>query len=167
MLTTTTVYVLIMGVTLPTGDAVAQKKSLKEQLVGTWIYASSSVGRAESSKADRANLKGMMIYTSDGHFTFVNMRGDLPKLAANHRAKATPEEARAVVAGSIAYYGTYSVNESDKVITLKIEGSTFANMIGGEGQKRIITSLTADELKFTNPTTPSGEKVEFVWKRAK
>jgi Lipocalin-like domain len=160
-----TASVLIMGVALPTGNAVAQKKSLKEQLVGTWIYASSSVARAESSKA--ANLKGMMIYTSDGHFSFVNMRSDLPKLAANHRARATPEEAKAVVAGSIAYYGKYSVNEADKVITLKIEGSTFANLVGGEEQKRMITSLTADELKFTNPTTPSGEKVEFVWKRAK
>jgi Lipocalin-like domain len=167
MLTATTASALIIGFSLTTGDAVAQKKSLKEQLVGTWIYASSSVGRAESSKGDRPNLKGMMIYTSDGHFTFVNMRSDLPKLAANQRARATPEEARAVVAGSIAYYGRYTVNESDKVITLKIEGSTFANMIGGEEQKRIITSLTADELKFTNPTTPSGEKVEFVWKRAK
>jgi hypothetical protein len=167
MLTATTAFVLIMGVALPTGDAVAQKKSLKEQIVGTWIYASSSVTRAESSKADRPNLKGMMIYTSDGHFTFVNMRADLPKLAANHRARATAEEARAVVAGSIAYYGTYSVNESDKVITLKIDGSTFANMIGGEEQKRMITSLTADELKLTNPKAPAGEKVEFVWKRAK
>jgi Lipocalin-like domain len=166
MLTATTASVLIIGFALTT-DAVAQKKSLKEQLVGTWIYASSSVGRAESSKADRPKLKGMMIYTSDGHFTFVNMRSDLPKLAANQRARATSEEARAVVAGSIAYYGTYTVTESDKVITLKIEGSTFANMIGGEEQKRLITSLTSDELKFTNPTTPSGEKVEFVWKRAK
>jgi hypothetical protein len=167
MLTTTTVSVLIIGFALPTGDAVAQKKSLKEQLIGTWIYASSNVGRAESSKADRPNLKGMMIFTSDGHFAFVSMRSDLPKLAANQRARATAEEARAVVAGSIAYYGTYTVNESDKVINLKIEGSTFANMIGREEQKRIIASLTADELKLANPPTPSGEKIEFVWKRAK
>ena len=167
MLTATTVSVLIIGFALNTGDAVAQKKSLKEQLIGTWIYASSSVGRAESSKADRPNLKGMMIFTSDGHFSFMNMRSDLPKLAANQRARATAEEARAVVAGSIAYYGKYTVNESDKVINLKIEGSTFANMIGGEEQKRIIASLTADELKLANPPTPSGEKIEFVWKRAK
>jgi hypothetical protein len=167
MLTTTTASVIIIGFALITGDAVAQKKSLKEQIIGTWIYASSGVTRAESSKADRPNLKGMMIFTSEGHFTFMNMRSDLPKLAANQRSRATAEEAKAVVAGSIAYYGRYSVNESDKVISLKIEGSTFANMVGGEEQKRTITSLTADELKLANPPTPSGEKVEFVWKRAK
>jgi len=71
------------------------------------------------------------------------------------------------VQGSIAYFGTYSVNEADKVITAQVEGSTFANLIGGADQKRIITSLTADELTFTNPATPSGATLQLVWKRAK
>jgi len=88
-------------------------------------------------------------------------------LASNDTARATGEEAQAVVAGSIAYFGTYSVNESDKVIIIKVEGGTFANLIGGPEQKRIITSLTGDELKFTNPRTPAGNTLEFVWKRAK
>ena len=57
--------------------------------------------------------------------------GDLPKLAANDRARATAEEARAVVAGSVAYYGTYSVDEANKTVTARVEGSTFANLIGG------------------------------------
>ena len=166
MLTATTVSVLIMGGALPTGDAVAQQKSLKEQLVGTWIYVSSTSTRADGSKTDRPNLKGIVIYTSDGHFAFVSVRTDLPKLASPDRARATAEEARAVVAGSIAYYGTYSINEADRVLTAKVEGGTFANLIGTD-QKRIITSLTADELKFTNPRTAAGVTLEFVWKRAK
>jgi hypothetical protein len=32
---------------------------------------------------------------------------------------------------------------------------------------RIITSITGDEMKFTNPRTPAGVILEFVWKRAK
>ncbi|MCP6769477.1 lipocalin-like domain-containing protein, partial [Klebsiella pneumoniae] len=79
-----------------------------------------------------------------------------PKLAANDRAKATPEEALAVVGGSIAYYGTYSVNEADKSLAVSLQGSTFANLLGGPPQKRIVTALSADELKFTNPRTPAG-----------
>jgi hypothetical protein len=154
------------GGALLTGDAVAQQKSLKEQLVGTWIYVSSTSTRADGSKTDRPGLKGMVIYTSDCHFAFVSVRDDLPKLANPDRERATAEEARAVVAGSIAYYGTYSVNEADKVISAKVEESTYANLIGTD-QKRIITSLTADELRFTNPRTPAGVTLEFVWKRAK
>ena len=165
VLTATTVSLVILGVTLSSGDAVAQHKSLKEQLVGTWIYASSIRIGADGSKTDAPSLKAIQIYTCDGHFAFVIVRADLPKLAANDRARATAEEARAVVAGSNAYYGTYSVNEVDKVITPKVEGGTFANLIGSD-QKRIITSLTADELKFTVPRTASGETLEFVWKRA-
>ena len=168
VLTATTVSVLIMGGALPAGDAVAQQKSLKEQLVGTWRLVSSHTVRKDGSKLDNLgpNPKGILIYTSDGHFALVNTRSDLPKLANPDRARATAEEAQAVVAGSIAYFGTYSINEADKVITVQIEGSTFANQIGTD-QKLIITSLTADELKFTNPASTSGATLELVWKRAK
>ena len=167
MVVLTTLALLGSGIALSPGDALAQQKSLKEQLVGTWILVSSAIIRPDGTKTDRPNLKGIVIYTSAGHFALVNVRADLPKLAANNRARATAEEARAVVAGSIAYFGTYSVNEVEKVITAKVEGSTFANLIGGAEQKRIITSLTADELKFINPTSPSGVTLELVWKRAK
>jgi hypothetical protein len=166
VLIATTVSLLILGVVLPSGDALAQQKSLKEQLVGTWIYVSSTTTRADGSKTENPNLKGIVIYTSDGHFAFVSVRADLPKLANPDRARATAEEAQAVVAGSIAYFGTYSINEVDKVIIPKVEGSTYANLIGTD-QKRIITSLTADELRFTNPRTPAGVTLELVWKRAK
>jgi hypothetical protein len=159
--------IAVLWLTLLPGSAVSQQKSLKEQLVGTWVYVSSTIIRPDSTKTDRPDLKGMVIYTSDGHFAFVNVRGDLPKLASNDREKATAEEALAVVAGSVAYFGTYSVNEADKVVIAKPEGSTFANLVGGPEQKRVITALTADELRFTNPRTPAGDTLEFVWKRAK
>ena len=165
MLIAATVSVLIMGGASDMGDAIAQEKSLKERLVGTWIYVSSTSTRADGSKTENPNLKGIVIYTSDGHFAFVSVRADLPKLANPDRTRATAEEALAVVAGSIAYYGTYSINEADKVLTVKVEGGTYANLLGTD-QKRIITSLTADELKFTNPRTPAGVTLEFVWKRA-
>jgi hypothetical protein len=48
----------------------------------------------------------------------------------------------------------------------RIEGSSYPNLIGGE-QKRVITSLTRDELRYINPTTSTGTKAESVWRRAK
>jgi hypothetical protein len=71
-----------------------------------------------------------------------------------------------VVQGSLAYFGTYSVNEADKVISVQVDGSTFANMIGTD-QKRVVTSLTASELKFINPAPSRDGTLELVWKRAK
>ena len=165
----TTASLLILGTILFTGHAVAQQKSMKEQLVGTWTLVSAASMSSDGSKVEvfGPNPKGTLIYTSDGHFALVQMRADLPKLAANNRAQGTQDENKAVVQGSIAYFGTYSVNEVEKVVALQLEGSTFANLIGEGEQKRIVTSLSADDLKFANPRTPSGATLEVGWKRAK
>jgi len=165
----TTISLLILGAALFADHAVAQHKSLKEQLVGTWTLVSAASVSSDGGKVDvfGPNPKGTLIYTSDGHFALVQMRADLPKLASNNRAQGTPDENKAVVQGSIAYFGTYSVNEAEKVITLQLEGSTFANLVGGGEQRRVVTSLSADELKFANPRTPSGATLEVGWKRAR
>jgi Lipocalin-like domain len=106
------------------------------------------------------------MYDANGHFTFMIMRSDLPKFASNNRAQATTEEGKAVAQGMIAFYGMYAVNEADKTLTTRIEGSSYPNLIGGE-QKRVITLLTADEMRYTNPATSTGTKAEAVWRRAK
>ena len=150
------------------GSAIAQQKSIKDEIVGTWTLVAVNAERADGSKGEPfgPNPKGTIIFTGDGHFSLVQLRAELPRIAANDRAKATAEEAQAIVDGSIAYYGTYTVNEAEKTIAPKLEGGTYANIVGGPEQKRIITALTADELKFTNPRTPAGVTLLTVWKRA-
>jgi hypothetical protein len=163
------VSMLILGAVLPTDDAVAQQKSPKEHLVGAWTFVSADSVSSDGRRVEvfGSNPKGTLIFTSDGHFALVQMRADLPRIASNSRDRGTLEENKAIVQGSIAYFGTYSLNETEKVITLQMEGSTFANLMGAGEQKRAVTSLTADELTFTNPRTPSGATLEVVWKRAK
>jgi len=148
-------------------SSVAQGKSLKDQLVGTWIYVSSTGKRDDGSLVPRPSLQGAVTYTADGRFHFITTRNDTPKLKSNDPARPTPEEAMAIASGSIAYTGTYTVDENTKTIHANIETSTFSNLVGAPNQRRIITSITADEMKFTNPRTPAGVTLEFVWKRAK
>ena len=80
--------------------------------------------------------------------------------------KTTPEQNKAVAEGSVAYYGTYAVDEAAKVVTVHIVGGSFAKFNGKDG-KRVITSLTADELRFNNPATSGGTAADTVWRRAK
>ena len=108
-----------------------------------------------------------MTYTADGRFHFITTRTDAPKYASSDSARPSPDEAMAIASGSIAYTGTYTVDENTKTIHANIETSTFPNLVGAPNQRRIITSITADEMKFTNPRTPAGVTLEFVWKRAK
>jgi hypothetical protein len=149
--------------------AVAQQLSLKDELVGTWRLVSIDLVRPDGSKAEvfGSDPNGIVIYTRDGQYALINSRSDLPKFASNNRNQGTPDENKAVVQGSIAYFGTYSVNELTKTISLRINGSTYPNMIGAPDEQRVITSLTAEELRFTNPASSTGAKLEVVWRRAK
>ena len=159
---------IALGTASLLGVAAAQQSSIKDQLVGTWILVSVVNEAADGSKSEGfgSSPKGVIIFANDGYFSLFQSRAEIPKIAASDRAKATPEEAMAIVGATIAYYGTFSVTD-DKTISVKINASTFANVAGGPEQKRIITALTADELKFTNPRTPSGVTLHTVWKRAK
>ena len=148
-------------------SSLAQGKSLKDQLVGTWIYVSSTGKRDDGSTVPRPSLQGAVTYTTDGRFHFITTRTDAPKLASSDPSRPTPEEAMAIASGSIAYTGTYTVDENTKTIHANVETSTFPNLIGAPNQRRIITSIAADEMKFTNPRTPAGVTLEFVWKRVK
>lgn len=152
--------------TLP--DATSQQKSLKDRLVGAWIYDSSTVTRSsDGTKTERRDINGMLIYTGEGYFMFMTMAKDTPRIASNDRARATSQEALAVLKGTRAYYGTYTVDETEATIIPKVEGSTFVNLIDSAHQRRIVTAISDNEMRFMNPQTPSGETLEFVWKRAR
>src|SRR3954470_9393532 len=97
--------------------AVAQPKSLEKLLIGTWILVSNIVERQDGMKTEQfgPSPKGIIIFAPDGYFATMNARADLPKLASANRSRTTPEESKAVVEGSLAYYGTYSVSDSEKI----------------------------------------------------
>jgi hypothetical protein len=154
----------LLSLTIMTSAASAQ--SIKEKLAGTWILISSQDTRPDGTKTDAfgPNPLGMLMFDASGHFSQIFMRADLPKTES--RNKGTPEQDRAVVAGSNAYFGTYSVDEASQTINQHYLGSTFAAFTGRDA-KRIITSLTADELKLRIPTTSTGVVAETVFRRAK
>jgi hypothetical protein len=154
-----------LALTLPSGSAISQQKSMKKQLVGTWTFVSSTTKLPDGSPAWGTNPKGLLIFTANGHFSSQIVRSDLPKFASNNRAQGTPEENKAVVQGTIGTFGTYTVDEAKKTYTLKFEGSSFPNRVGTE-QTRPFT-ITGDELKVTNPATTVGGSSEIVYKRAK
>jgi len=146
---------------------MAQGMSLKDQLIGTWIYVSSTAKRDDGTNVPRPSLQGAVTYTADGRFHFITTRTDAPKYASNDSARPSADEAMAIASGSIAYTGTYTVDEGTKTIHANVETATFPNLVGAPNQRRIVTSISADEMRFTNPRTPAGITLEFVWKRAK
>jgi hypothetical protein len=156
---------LLALIALPAGVAA---QSIKDQIVGAWTFVSAVDVYPDGRKDDRwgANPKGVFIFDKSGRYAQFISRSDLPKIAAGRADKGTPDENSKILAGLVASFGTYTVNEADKTVTTKVEGGSYPNLIGAE-QKRLILSLTGDELKYTNPTTSTGTKAEASWKRVK
>ena len=155
-----------LGIALLSPRAIGQQQSLRGQLVGSWYLVASVATLPDGSKQQLydANPKGINMFGADGRFVVLNTRGDLPRIATSDREKATADEARAIVAGSIGYFGTYTVDEFTKVITYRTEGTTYMNLPAV--QRRVITVLTANELRYRNPTATSGGSIEVILKRA-
>ena len=153
--TTTSLVLLILGLVFSVGNAVAQSA---KNLVGTWTPV--------SVEAFGPNPKGSLTFDANGRFSLQLLRSSLPKVAANKRDMGTPEENKAIVHGTISYYGTYKLNGTD--LLLHVEASSFPNWTGTD-QKRTNVALTGDELKYTNPapSVGSGTPAVLVWKRAK
>jgi Lipocalin-like domain len=127
-----TTALVCLAVALSASNSIAQQKSLKEQLVG--IIGSGSPGWEQIETVwEQSEGLGQIKSEADG-----------------------------LIVESIAYYGTYTVNEEVNVISLHLDASTFPNQVGTD-QKRIITSLTAEELKYNSPAPISGVQVHQIW----
>ena len=136
-----------------------------QDLVGTWTLVSATI-QAGEVKMDvyGPDPKGTLIFSSDGRYALIFMRRDLPKLTYNTRMSQTVEESRAITKGSIAHFGTYSVDETGKFLILRIEGSTFPNWAGAEQRRSF--SLSGDELTYVSPGSV-GVATQIVVRRAK
>jgi hypothetical protein len=150
------------------GSAIAQDKGKgAKQLVGVWQLVSDTNtkdGVTKPSSAFGANPKGQFMFTSNGRYASINTRPDLPKFASGNRMQGTAEENKAIVQGSIAHFGTYSVSPDGKAILLKVEAGTWPAWIGTE-QKREF-AIKGDELKYTVAASIGGTS-ELVYKRMK
>lgn len=151
-------------------EVQAQEKGagLAQQIQGSWSLFS-IYNELDGKKTDvfGPNPRGSLLLNPDGHFAYILMRESLPTFAANSRQKGTVEENQAVVQGSIAYFGTYSVaDDPEQTVNLHVEGSTFPNW-DGQDQKRLMT-VSDDELKMINPTPSLGGGTNYIiLKRAK
>lgn len=147
------------------GVAGAQEAS---GLVGAWQEVSiDNVDQSGAhSQAYGPSPLGLWIFTANGRFSALLARPDLPPIASNNRTTPTADEAKAIVAGSLAYAGTYTVDAASKTLTLHLLVSTFANWKGTD-QKRTY-ALDGDMLTLTNSvgSTLGGTAIN-VLKRSK
>jgi hypothetical protein len=157
---------LLLGAFLSSSGAIAQG-TLKDQIVGTWTYVSVDLVRPDGARVPLFGPapQGRASFDRDGRYILMTARAGQARFAATNRMEGTAEENKAVVQGSIAHFGTYSVDEANKTLTFHIETSTFPNWNGTE-QKRPFT-IAGDELTWRTPASTGAGTAEVVLKRAK
>ncbi|HWR73490.1 MAG TPA: lipocalin-like domain-containing protein [Nitrospirota bacterium] len=163
------VAVIAFGMLSGASEVRAQEKggTLASQIQGSWILVSMQ-NEQDGKRTDvfGPNPKGSIMLTHDGRFSIILMSANLPKFAVNNRKKGTAEENQAVVQGSVAFFGSYSVvNEKENMVQLNIESCTFPNWTG-EVQKRIMV-VKGDEMNFTTPAAAIGGTNYLFLKRAR
>lgn len=151
---------LCLGVAFHSGGAIAQQKTLKEQLVGNWTLVS-LVEEYQDGKKEYPlgpKLNGMMMLDGSGNFSFFIIGSD--------RAKSTGHPLNPVGPVS-AYFGTYSAGEEEKSLTWHIKGATFPNFEGTD--LKAAFTIKMDELKVVRSLpSPRGPFVSTQeWRRIK
>jgi Lipocalin-like domain len=161
---------LVAGLLMLPGDASAQQKSIKDQLVGAWTLLLADYIKDDGTHvlAFGPNPDGSLIFTADGHYSLQIIRYGRPAFASKDRLKGTADENKDVVQGMISYFGTYRVDEAGKTIALRIQASSFPNF-DATSQTRAITVVTDEVLTYNTPTPSTSGYVrgEVAWKKAK
>jgi hypothetical protein len=156
---------LVVLMTWAVGTAHAAKP--EQDLLGLWTLVSFQIERdGVRTDAFGPGARGTLTFDASGRFSLTIIGAGLPKFAANSRDKGTPEENQAVLRGSIAYFGSFSVSTTEPALLFHLDAATYPNWDGTD-QKRPYT-LTGDELRWVNRAPSGGSGTgTLVWKRVK
>lgn len=141
---------------------------LKDQFVGTWALVSQEYrdGSGQVVYPAGREAAGVIMYDAAGSMAVQIMRVDRPLFASGDVLDGTDAEIRAAYQGYNAYFGTYTVDEAQRIVTHHLKGSLFPNRVGSE-QVRYFT-FEGDRLTLrTPPILRGGASLvgTLVWER--
>jgi hypothetical protein len=110
----------VLSLAFAATQAPAQQKSFKEAITGAWIVTSVFDEYPSGEKRDNwgGPVKGQITFGRTGRFTQI--------LVGPTVASMKSDDPRKPDAMTVAYYGTYSVDEAGKKINAKIEAATYS-----------------------------------------
>lgn len=134
----------------------AHSQTAAQRLIGSWRYLRTTFD-GKSDPARGVNPKGIIIYDAHGHMA-CHVAPDREVTRAGK--EPTPAEAKAALANHIAYFGTYSVDESARTVTHHRQGNV---QPGDKGDVVRGYEFVEDRLILR----PVGTTQEVVWQRIK
>jgi hypothetical protein len=154
-----------INTSLPKGEVTMTRK----QLVGTWKLVSAEVQCADGQViyVYGENPRGMIIYDSRGNVSVNLMRSDRDFFSVADKTRSTLQEAKSAIETYEAYFGTYEVDEENRIVVHHVEGSLLPNWTGSD-QVRFF-KFSNDCLILSTAEIPYAGTVavgKLVWKWA-
>jgi hypothetical protein len=144
----------IAALVLLPNQAISQEKTLKQQIQGPWSQVSCNSTNARGEKAAYCanDPRGIMILAGNGNYAIT--------IIAGGRKDANAP-------GIASVFGTWSVNEADKTLTIHFVGASNP-AIEGKNLKLNI-SLNGEELKTAGDLTVNNQvaHIESTYRRFK
>ncbi len=140
-----------------------------EKFIGVWNLLSYEFRLADgiSLRPFGEGVRGILIYDARGAMALQIMEADRPRFAAEDWLRGAPEEIQAAFQGSMAYWGTFEVNEFKHTVIHHIEGCTYPNWVGVTREQ--FFEFDRDRLTLMTPPTALAQEQAvgyLIWRRA-
>ncbi|HYE73383.1 MAG TPA: lipocalin-like domain-containing protein [Blastocatellia bacterium] len=138
---------------------------MKNELIGSWKLVSAVYERnGRIAYPFGKDPIGLLVYDNVGNMTVQIMQRNYAVISSP-RMQAS-KAGRAAFDGYLGYFGTYEINEAERIVMHRVLGSTLAHWVGTlqirayefeSGQLKLSTTATTDEEK--------GAIAVLVWER--
>ena len=137
--------------------------------IGTWHLVSCE-SRDESGGVQYPlgrDVVGQLMYDAEGNMSAFLAQGSVPPFASDDLSAGTDVEIRAAFNGFFGYFGHYTVNLAQGIVTHHIRGASFPNWAGVE-QVRHFRADGRRLILWTPPISIESRKVTIIaiWERA-
>lgn len=142
---------------------------MASRFVGAWRLLAcetrNSRGQVQFPFGDKPT--GQLLYDASGNMSAQLMKTARARFASRDPALGTDAEVRDAFDGYIAYFGTYSIDDSTRAVTHTVHGASFPNWTGA----KLVRSYAFDERGRLRLSTPAievgGESLEYIllWER--
>jgi hypothetical protein len=145
-----------------------EAQTSSNQVLGTWKMITAQIdpdGKNQPAYGPKPN--GMLVFTPDMHFIEVLTDSMIPRFASDERGKGTPEENARAMDGSIAFFGTYTVDKNGVFSGNRVDAATFPNWIGSVRTTKELQLVVDGDQMIENFQRPDGTKIAIRWQRVR
>jgi hypothetical protein len=139
-------------------------------LIGTWNLQAVTARRTDGhvTAPYGEHPRGVLIYDAAGRVTAVIVHGDLEPFETDSIVAASRAEASNAFRRTLAYFGSYRVDDDEHRVVHHIEACTFPNRLGKDEVRRF--EIDGSRLILSTPPQRAGggEDAVFtlVWERS-